>query len=92
MRDIEQIIKRITAEHPGVRVRQLPVAHPGADDDGLWFFKLPAGEFEVQLESPDGMCPFLIETDQSDQRTTATSVDTALDHVRRLLHLPHLNG
>jgi hypothetical protein len=66
MRDVDQIIHSIMNVCPTVKVRQLNVSHPGADDDGLWFFNWPGSEFEVQIESSNGICPFLIETDEND--------------------------
>jgi hypothetical protein len=41
MTDIDHIIERLKAELPGVQITQLQVAHPGADDDGLWFIRMP---------------------------------------------------
>jgi len=87
MRDIDQIIQSIKNICPTVNVRQLIVSHPGADDDGLWFFKRPGSEFEVQIESSMGVCPFLIETDESDARLTAKSIDETVEIVAKLLHL-----
>jgi hypothetical protein len=87
MRDVDRVIQTIVDAHPNVKVRQLKVSHPGLDDDGLWFFEQPASKFEVQIESPDGMCPFLIETDESDARFTADSVENTVETVTHLLHL-----
>jgi len=87
MRDVDQIIESIMKIYPAVKVRQLKVSHPGADDDGIWFFEQPGSEFEVQIESPGGMCPFLIETDQSDARVTTNSVEETLETLTKLLHL-----
>jgi hypothetical protein len=87
VRDIDTLIQSMTAIYPTVRVRQLEVSHPGADDDGLWFFQDPNSETEVQVESSMGMCPFLVETDESDVRLTVTSVDQAVETLARLLHL-----
>jgi hypothetical protein len=78
MRDIDQIIRSIMNICPTVEARQLKVSHPGADDDGLWFFQQRDSEFEVQIESSTGMCPFLIETDESDARFTAKSIEETL--------------
>jgi len=83
-RDIDQIIERLRAEIPGVQVTQLQVTHPGADDDGLWFIKIPGRAGEVQIESPHGICPFLIESDFSDERLRGHSVDEVVSTVRRL--------
>ena len=70
MRDVDEIIKRITAKYPAVRVEPLRVHHPGMDDDGIWFFNQPNGDFQVKIESSWGACPFVIETDESDARFT----------------------
>ena len=40
--------ERQNTNYPTVRVRQLEVSHPRADDDGLWFFQSPDSEAEVQ--------------------------------------------
>jgi hypothetical protein len=87
MRDVDQIIRSIKNISPRVEVQQLQVSHPGADDDGLWFFDQPDSEFQVQIESSDGMCPFCIETDESDVRFTSTSIKETVDTLARLLHL-----
>ena len=83
-RDIDHIIERLTAEMPGVQVRQLQVSHPGADDDGLWFVTMPGRSPEVELESPHGSCPFLIESDFGPERFHGHSVDEVVQIVRRL--------
>jgi hypothetical protein len=57
MRDVDQIIKSIKSISPVVKVRQLKVSHPGADDDGIWFFEHPGSEFQVQIESSSGDVP-----------------------------------
>jgi hypothetical protein len=87
MRDIEQIIESIKKISPAVRVRQLEVLHPGADDDGLWFFSKAGDDIEVQIESSSGMCPFLIETDENASRTTTSSVDETIETLSSWLHL-----
>ncbi len=86
MRDIEQIITSVERRCPGVEVRQLKVSHPGADDDGVWFFKHPARDLEVQIESSKGMRPFLIETDETPARVIAGSIE---ETVEALVRLPH---
>lgn len=73
--------------HPAVRVQQLKVLHREADDDGLWSFDQPQSPFQVQIESSTGMCPFLIETDETDARFTANTVEAAVQRLSVLLHL-----
>jgi hypothetical protein len=85
-RDIDSIITRLARAHPQVAVEQLRVSHPG-DDDGIWFFKVPGSPSEAQLESSTGMCPFAIESDATEERAMAVSVDDAISSLERLLGL-----
>ena len=78
MRDIDVIAESLGLAHPELSVEQLKVLHPGADDDGLWFFRHPSSPHEVQLESPFGMCPFIFETDADASATTATTIAEAI--------------
>jgi len=79
VRDIEILIQSLNTIYPAVRVRQLEVSHPGADDDGLWFFEKPDSKLEVQIESSTGMCPFLVETNESETRVTVTTIDQTVE-------------
>ena len=81
MRDIDAIIAQLHLTHSDISAAQLTVLHPGADDDGLWFFRHPATDIEVQLESSTGACPFLFESSGSSDRLTASSVDQAVAFV-----------
>jgi hypothetical protein len=83
-RDIDQIIDRLKAEMPGVQITQLQVNNPEADDDGLWFIRIPGREGQVQIESQFGLCPFLIESDFSVERYQADSVEGVVSRVRSL--------
>ena len=80
-RDIDLTIAALERALPGLRWEQLHVAHPGADDDGLWFFSHPAASGEVQLESSTGELPFLLEGDDGAERETVRSVDEAVRRV-----------
>lgn len=84
VRDIDQIIERLKAELPVAHVTQLQVAHPGADDDGIWFITIRGTNGQVQIESSTGSCPFLIESDFSDERFHGHTVDEVVATVRRL--------
>jgi hypothetical protein len=88
MRDIDAIIEALIQAHPELSVGQLKVPHPGADDDGLWFFTHPSSPHEVQLESPHGMCPFLSESDANTSSVTADTVAIAIGLVADGLSLP----
>ncbi len=83
-RDIDHIIERLKAELAGVQVTQLQVAHPGADDDGVWFVRIPGRVEEVQIEPPRNSCPFVIESDFSAERFHGQSVDEVVQLVMRL--------
>lgn len=85
LRDIDLIIDRLTAEVPGILVEQLKVTHPGADEDGLWFINIPNQRGEVQIESSEGMCPFLIESDFNDARYYGHTVEEVLATIKRLI-------
>ena len=86
-RDIDQIIDAARRAAPDIEVNQLKVLHPGADDDGLWFLRRPGCPIEIQLESATGMCPFLIETDENNDRITANSIEDSIKVLLRLLHV-----
>jgi hypothetical protein len=83
-RDVDCIIERLTIEFPGVAVTQLQVVHPSADDEGIWFIRMPDRAEEVQIESSDGGCPFLIESDFSAERFHGDSIDEVVSTIRRL--------
>ena len=87
MRDVDKVISLVRVTNPAVKAKQLKVLHPGADDDGLWFFNQPESPFEVQIESSNGMCPFLIETDETNARVTGNSVEEVVQILSSLLHL-----
>ena len=86
--DIDQIIELLRREIPEAQVTQLQVTHPGADDDGLWFIKVPGRAEEVQIESSSGTCPFLIESDFSDERHYGRSVYEVVGTVIKLFAEP----
>jgi hypothetical protein len=83
-RDIDLIVERLTANIPGTHIEQLNVRHPGADDDGLWFINVQDQAGQVQIESADGMCPFLIESDFSNERFHGHTVEEVIAVVIRL--------
>jgi hypothetical protein len=85
-RDIDNIIAVLTAKHPQLSVHQLKGKRPG-DDDGLWFFRHPDSEFEVQLESSYGSFPFLVETDRHDERGNAGTIAEVVELVESWLGL-----
>jgi len=66
--DIEAVITEVRSEVPSVLVVQMHQTHP-ADDDGLWWFRLPGVSRDIQLESSTYDCPFLVEHD--DMRSSA---------------------
>ncbi len=83
-RDIDLIIEQLTASVPGILIEQLKVAHPGADDDGVWFINIPDRENQVQIESSEGSCPFLIESDFNDERFHGNTVQEVVVTVKRM--------
>jgi hypothetical protein len=94
-RDIDLMIEMLTANVPGIHIEQLKVIHPGADDDGLWFINIHDHKEQVQIESSDGMCPFLIESDFNNERLYGHTIEEVVATVKRLYslenHLTNLN-
>src|ERR1044071_9768612 len=62
-RDIGRIIDAVRQQLPSVEVAQWKKSHP-ADDDGIWWFKLPGTREDIQIESTYGNCPFIVETNE----------------------------
>jgi hypothetical protein len=79
MRDIDQIVASVQQQIPEVIVSQLQKKFVG-DDDGIWWFILPGVSQDIQLESPSGSCPFLVETDEqsSHEARIAQTVEQAV--------------
>jgi hypothetical protein len=83
-RDIEEIIQKVKDRMPNVIVSQLTVSHPGVDDDGLWYFKVPGVEGDIQLESSSGQCPFFIEstdTKSASHAVVAATIEKAVEEI-----------
>jgi len=91
-RDIDQIIELLRKEISGVQITQLQVAHPGVDDDGLWFISVPGRTGEVQIESSLGTCPFFIESDFSHDTHHGRSIHEVVGTVMRLFAEPGSGG
>lgn len=83
-RDIDYIIKRLRSDLPEVQITQLQVSHPGADDDGLWFITKAGDTQEVQIESPDGCCPFTIQSNVSSEVQRGQTVDEVVSIIRNV--------
>lgn len=86
-RDVDLILEQLTATIPGIYIEQLKVKHPGADDDGLWFINIRDRKEEAQIESSEGMCPFLIESDFSNERYYGHTVEEVVATIKRLYAL-----
>ncbi|WP_027078985.1 hypothetical protein [Luteimonas mephitis] len=78
MRDIDAIIRELQVSYPAITAAQLSVLHPGADDDGIWFFRNAQSNLEIQLESSTGNAPFLVENSGSSERLYAQTVEQAV--------------
>ncbi len=73
--DIHKIIALVKARCPDAVIDQLQVVHPGADDDGLWFFAKPGGVHHVAIESTYGNCPFIVENTLDNDCLHTDSID-----------------
>lgn len=85
MRDVDQIIGELKLRHPELSIEQLKVSHPGADDDGLWFITAPDLAGEIQIESWNGQCPFLIESDFNNKQLHSSTVQDTVAKVEALI-------
>lgn len=75
LNDIDSLVSLIRQVEARVTVDQFENAWP-ADDDGLWTFAVPDGKHAgVQVESPNGRCPILVEGGKC--RTGQTIEETA---------------
>jgi len=86
-RDIDDIICLLRECFPTLKVVQLEKTHP-ADDDGLWWFRLPGITKDIQVESSTGNCPFMIESDDdlsSDDALIGRSVGEVVEKVSSYL-------
>jgi hypothetical protein len=73
--------------YPGVDIEQLKVAHPGSDDDGIWYIRHPSTRVEVQIESSKGVVPFLVESSQDSSCATGRTVEETVALVAKQLGL-----
>jgi hypothetical protein len=76
IRDIDRVIELVTNVSPEISVIQHGGTWPG-DDDGLWWFRLPNVDKNIQLESSGGMCPFIVEHDDMKSSHHAWHATTA---------------
>jgi hypothetical protein len=60
--DVDRVIDLVKANLAEVSVVQHHDVWP-ADDEGVWFFRLPKVQNNIQIESSTGMCPFFVEHD-----------------------------
>ena len=81
--DIDTICERVRRAIPGVTIEQLKVSHPGADDDGLWFFRKAGKREHLQLESSTYNLPFIVETTASAESAVVSTLDEAVEAVQR---------
>ena len=91
-RDIDRVIAGLAGRWPAITHEQLRVSHPGADDDGVWFFRHPSSDREVQVEASSGNAPFLIEGAHAPPVTGRTVMEVIEIVARQLeLHDPPAN-
>jgi hypothetical protein len=87
-RDIDTVLATLTRALPGLRWEQLRVAHPDADDAGVWFVAHPASPHELQLETSTGMFPILLEGSDGPERDILSSVAEVVARVAVRLGMP----
>ena len=85
---VREIIDLVRLSYPSVRWSRLQVSHPGADDDGIWFFSLPDQPGSVDIESTFGVCPFDVDTDKHRERFIGETVAQVAEKIVQWLALP----
>jgi hypothetical protein len=86
-RDIDTITASVRQRLPDVQIDQWIKLSP-SDDDGLWYFRRPGANGEIQLESSSGNCPFTVESDamkNSSQAVQAHTPDAAVQLITQFL-------
>ena len=87
MRDIAKIIRRMHAASASIKVEIVRVSHSGMAKQVVWRFTQPPNARVIQIESPDGMCPFVLESSQGGPRLVGTSIPEVVEMLFRLLEL-----
>lgn len=92
-RDIDKIIELVRIRIPEVVVVQMPKFHP-ADDDNLWWFRLPDQEKDIHIErgtpnGADGACPFIVESwdDKNGDGRIGNTVEETVEMIHEYLQL-----
>lgn len=84
MRDIDQVASALRRRFSELLVEQRPGAY-AAIDESIWFINLPPTSIEIQLESPTGNCPFLVESNLNPERLSAATIGEAINMVSSML-------
>lgn len=82
--DVDKIIEVIKEKFSGVKVESVNPFVPGSFYQGLWFFNIPNVDGEIQIESSNGNCPFLVESHLNDDRYNGYSVVEVVSIIENL--------
>lgn len=85
MRDIAKIIRRAHAKNASIDVEIVRAPQAGHAHPVSWRFTQPPGTRVVHVTSPDGMCPFILESSQGGSRLVGTSIPEVVDIICSLL-------
>lgn len=85
MRDIAKIIRRTHAKNASIEVEIVRVPQAGQAHRVSWRFTQPPDTRVVHVTSPDGMCPFLLESSRGDSRLVGTSIPEVVDIICSML-------
>ncbi|HLP30486.1 MAG TPA: hypothetical protein VK150_03930 [Geothrix sp.] len=85
MRDIAKIIRRTHAKNASIEVEIVRVPQAGQAHRVFWRFTRPPDSRVIQVESPDGMCPFILGSSQGDARLVGTSIPEVVEIICSLL-------
>jgi hypothetical protein len=82
--EIERVIADVRRLIPEVEIVQMQRTHD-ADDDGLWWFKIPGVKEDIQIESSNYNCPFLVEHDSMKNSSAAITCRSVEETVQTIV-------
>ena len=82
--DIDTVIDGVRRLIPEVEVVQMHKTH-AADDDGLWWFRLPGIAEDIQIESSSYDCPFTVEHDSMTSSADAITCRTVEETISTVI-------
>ncbi|MFC1587805.1 hypothetical protein ACFL54_05815 [Planctomycetota bacterium] len=83
--DIGDVISKIQEEQPAIICEHRNIKQSGYDDDNIWTFRLPGQKDMVQIESPNGNPPFVVDSEKYSRQVICHTVDGTVSTIIRWL-------